>query len=82
LPAQRQGHVGGAAAQVERARAGALQDFAEEARRPPPPQLVDVEGEQVVEQIVAGRDGGEHRAHRLRRLLGIGDAGGSGAAHG
>src|SRR5579864_3368929 len=39
----------------------------ESARRASPPHAVDIERQQVVEQIIAGRDGGEYIANSARR---------------
>ena len=76
---QSEGHVAGAAAEIESAGAGALQDVAESAGGAAPPQAVNVEREQVVEQVVAGRDGGEHVAHGGGGLLAVLRAFGGGA---
>ena len=44
-------------------------------RRAPPPQAVDVERENVIQQVVARRNRGKHLAHRLRGRLAIARSG-------
>jgi hypothetical protein len=66
--AQRKCHVAGTATEIQDTGIRALQDRVKFASGAPPPEAVDVEGENVVEKIVARRDRGKHLA----------DGGGSG----
>jgi hypothetical protein len=45
---------------------GTRKNIGEGSRGTPPPQLIDICGQQVVEQIVARRDRSEHLANRTR----------------
>jgi hypothetical protein len=67
LSLQRERHVASPAAQVEDACVGPSQNVAKGAGSSTPPNAVDIERQHVVEQIVAGRDGGKHFAHSSRR---------------
>ena len=74
-----EGHVAGAAAEVEGDGFGVLEDGAEEAGGAVPPPAVDAGGEDVVGAVVGGGDGVEHLLDvRGGGLLG-GDAGGAGS---
>ena len=75
-----QGHVAGAAAEVEDVGFGADEDGAEGAGGAGPPIAVDAGGEGVVGTVVGGGDGVEHLLGRFRcgGLLG-GCSGGEGA---
>ncbi len=55
-----EGHVAGAAAEVEDDGFGALEDGAEDAGGAGPPVAVDAGGEEVVGAVVGGGDGVEH----------------------
>ena len=74
-----QGHVAGAAAEVEGDGLGALEDGAEGAGGAGPPVAVDAGGEGVVGDVVGGRDGVEHLLDVLRSGLFGGRAGGTGS---
>src|SRR6266852_6304864 len=63
LAAQGECHIARAATQVEDLRLRMGKDVSKGARRFSPPQPVDVEREDMVQQIVAWRDGGKHLAH-------------------
>jgi hypothetical protein len=65
---QLQSQVGGAAAKVEGARAGRRQSRGERPRGAAPPDAVAVEREQVVEEVVARGDAGEHLPDGAGRL--------------
>ncbi len=54
------GHVARAAAQVEDEGVGPAQDVAEGAGRAPPPEAVDADGKEVIEEVIAAGDGVEH----------------------
>ncbi len=74
-----EGHVAGAAAEVEGDGFGALEDGTEGAGGAGPPVAVDAGGEGVVGAVVGGRDGVEHLLDvRCCGLLG-GRAGGAGS---
>ena len=76
---EREGHVAGAAAEVEGDGFGVLEDRAEEAGGAVPPPAVDAGGEEMVGAVVGGGDGVEHLLDvRGGGLLG-GDAGGAGS---
>jgi hypothetical protein len=69
-PPERERHVTGAATDIKNAGIRSGQDMSKLSRGLPPPKPINVEGEQMIEQIVAGRDGGKHFPHRTRgRLL-------------
>ena len=72
-----EGHVAGAAAQVEDDGLGTSKDGTHGAGGASPPEAVDARREQVVEQVVARSDGVEHLLDVLRRSGRIGDAGGA-----
>lgn len=61
-----EGHVAGPAAEVEDGGIGTREDMGETACGAPPPESVDVEGKDVIEEIVARRDRAEHVAHSKR----------------
>src|SRR5215467_1913716 len=63
LPSQGKRHVASSAAEIEHACIRALQDVVESSRRATPPQAIHIQGENMVQQVVAGRDGSEHLAH-------------------
>ena len=72
MPVEGEGHVAGAAAEIEDDGFGAFEDGAEGARRATPPEAVDAGREEMVGAVVGGRDGREH----LLDVLGGGDFGG------
>ena len=65
------GHVAGTAAEVEDDGVWAGEDGAEGAGGATPPEAVDAGGEQVVEQVVARRNGVEHLLDALGRSGGV-----------
>src|ERR1700716_3523675 len=78
-PTQSESHVSGAAAKIQHASIGTPQNGIELARGAPPPQPVNVERENVIQQVVARRDRRKHFPDGLRRRLAISRTGGSGA---
>jgi hypothetical protein len=58
--AQRERHVSGAATKIKHASFGTPQNGIEGPRRAPPPQAVNVERENMIQQIVARRNRSEH----------------------
>src|SRR5207253_5457236 len=78
---QAEEQVARAAAEVEYARVGMLQDMAHAAHRARAPQAVQVEREQVVGQVVAMRHTAEHAADPPRGLLFVARAYGGCTAH-
>src|SRR5271167_2121481 len=62
---QRERHISGTAAEVENLRVGPAQHLGEGARSAVPPHAVNVHREQVVQQIVAWSNGGEHLANGI-----------------
>src|ERR1700681_447651 len=70
-PPQSESHVSGAATKIQHASIGTLQNGIELARGAPPPQPVNVERKNVIQQVVARRNRGEHLADGRRRRLAI-----------
>src|ERR1700719_3317492 len=81
LFAEGKGHVAGAAAEIKDAAIGLGKDLREGAGGAAPPQAIDIERENVIEQIVAGSDGGEHVPDGASGCFGIMCAFGGGADH-
>src|SRR3979411_3353290 len=79
-PTQSASHVSGAAAKIQHASIGTPQNGIELARGAPPPQPVNVERENVIQQVVARRDRRKHFPDGLRRRLAISRTGGGGAS--
>src|SRR5260370_30808388 len=82
LLAQGEGHVSGAAAKIENAGIGLGEGLRESAGGATPPQAVDVEGEHMVEQVVARSDRGKHLADGAGGGIGIARAFGGGSEYG
>ena len=80
-PGERQHQVAGAAADIQHARAGPLQNGAHAAHRAGAPEAVDIEREQVVGQVVAVRHAAEHAAHPGGGFLLVARARGRRALH-
>src|SRR5262249_47338312 len=78
---QRKRQIAGAAADIEHARIGPVENVPQFPHRPRAPVAIDVVGEQVIRQIVAMRDAVEHAAHPTRGLLLIARPHGRRAAH-
>ena len=57
---QRQRHIPGSTAEVENLRIGPGRASAKTACRPAPPDPVDIAGEHMIQEIVAGGDSIEH----------------------
>ena len=78
---EREKHVAGAAAQIEHA--GARPSRAPPRRAPPSraPAPVQIEGQEMIQQVVTAGDAAEHAAHPARRGLLAGDSGRRGAGH-
>ena len=74
-----EGHVAGAAAEVEDDGFGALEDWSEGAGGAVPPGAVDAGGEEKVGAVVGGRDGVEHLLDVLGGFVGRGGTGGAGS---
>jgi hypothetical protein len=65
-----------AAAEIENDGAGALEDGEKEARRSPAPEAIDLEGEKMIEEVVARSDLAEHFADFARGVgFGVGAIG-------
>jgi hypothetical protein len=77
--AQGERHVSGAAAKIEHASVGTLQNGVEFTRRAPPPQPIDVERENVIEQVVTRRNRSKHFPDGARGRFAVLGACGSGA---
>ena len=74
-----EGHVAGAAAEIEGDGLGVLEDGTEEAGGAVPPPAVDAGGEEMVGAVVGGGDGVEHLLNVSGGGLFGGDAGGTGS---
>ena len=55
-------HVASAAAQIHHTGVRSGEDVSEGLRGAPPPQMVDIEREEMIEKVVTRRDGAEHLA--------------------
>ena len=55
-------HVASAAAQIHHTGVRSGEDVSEGLRGAPPPQMVDIEREEMIEKVVTRRDGAEHHA--------------------
>ena len=77
---QGEGHVAGAAAEVEGYGLGVLEDGAEETGGAVPPPAIDAGGEEMVGAVVGGGDGVEHLLNVRGGGLFRGDAGGAGSS--
>src|SRR5437016_4744475 len=82
LAAKGKRHVASSAAQVEYADVRARQKIRKCTCSTAPPQSVHIERENVVQEIVSWRDGGEHLLHRARGGLLVGGAFWGGADYG
>src|SRR5579864_3597737 len=72
FPPQRERHVAGSAAEIQNTRFRPPENGGECPRRPPPQEAIDVKGQDVIEQIIARRNGRKHLLHgprRRRRVL-------------
>src|ERR1035441_5819470 len=69
VPGEGQHQVAGAAADIEHARLGTEENLPRAAHGVGAPIAVDIEGEQVVGEVVAVRHAAEHAADPARRLL-------------
>ena len=66
---QGQHEIAGAAADIEHARVGAVEDVPRAAHGVRAPVAIDIEGEEVIGEVVAVRHAAEHAAHPACRLL-------------
>ena len=71
LAIQSKCHVARAAAEIQNPGIWPGKDMSKNPRHPAPPQSVYIEGQEMIEQVVARRDGGEHLADSAGCSLGI-----------
>ncbi len=64
-------HVASAAAQIQHTDARSGEDVSEGPGSSPPPQMVDIEREEMIEKVVTRRDGAEHLADGARCCISI-----------
>ncbi len=70
-PAQRESHVSRTATKIQHACLGTLQNGLELPCRAPPPQAVNVERKNMIQQVVARRNRGEHFSDSTRGRLAV-----------
>lgn len=81
LSIERQQQVARATAEIQRSRVGTLQYVADSPHRLRAPHPIEIERQNVIGEIVPGRDAAEHGTHPARCFLLTGNARGRSAFH-